>query len=211
MTNQREQLEKLLDEIGKQTSKSLKNKELLSEFVEAVEDQPLLLWDSERIDDLALAALRVLLLDVIEDEEQEILWVQKTFAFITQSLLRAREQAFENSKLFDILKNRVVLLHSHDDFFIDILDYFFFHNTPIEKETERAERRAFVLQKVAAMQVQDLRVLEHYNQDLKNEEYLLEVEHKLLDKYNFTDKELVEAQLLSDTLFKYIWHQLSKK
>ncbi len=211
MTNQCEQLERLLDEIGKQTSKSVKNKELLGKFVEAVEDQPLLLWDSERINDLALAALRVLLLDIIEDEEQEILWVQKTFAFITQSLLRAREQEFEDSKLFDILKNRVVLLHSHDDFFIDILDYFFFHNTPVQKETERAERRAFVLGRVAAMQAQDLRVLEHYDQDLKNDEYLLEVEHKLLDKYNFTDKELVEAQLLSDTLFKYVWYQLSKK
>ncbi len=211
MTNQCEQLEKLLDEIGEQTSKAVKNNELFDKFVEAIEEQPLLLWNSERINDLALAALRILLLDSIEDEEQEIRWVQKTFAFITQSLLRARENVAEASELFDILKNRVVLLHSHDDFFIDILDYFFFHDTPIKKETDRIERRAFILKKVAAMQAQDLRVLENYNQDLKNDEYLLEVEYKLMEKYGFSEEELVEAQLLSDTLFKYVWHQLSKR
>ncbi|MBS9767728.1 MAG: hypothetical protein KGV44_09350 [Flavobacteriaceae bacterium] len=208
--NSREYLQSLVSEALSQTDRGGKTKKILREIVEAVNEQPLLLWDIEAIEPLSQVALRVLLLDVIEDEEAEIAWVNKSFAYITQALLKAREDGKTDAELFDILKNRVVLLHSHDDFFVDILDYFFFHNTPIEKETDRADRRAFVLQRISAMQVCDLQTLEKYDKQLKNDAYLLEVEQNLLDKYQFSANDLMEAQLLSDALFKYIWHQLSK-
>lgn len=205
--NKKEQLYYLLEEILNQTGRSGKTKQLLVELVEAVNDQPLLLWDDTKIESLSQAALRVLLLDCIEDEDTEIAWAHKVYAYTTQALLRAREEGKSHSELFDILRSRVILLHSHDDFFLDTLDYFFFHDTPIEKETDRNERRAFILKRIAAMQVQDLRTLESYHKELKEDEYLLNVEENLLDKYNFAEEELIEAQLLSDTLFKYIWHQ----
>ncbi len=205
-----EQLCEMLTQILEQKTIGAETRQLLKKLVEAVNEQPLLLWEKPQITALSQAALRVLLLDIIEDEEEEISWVQKTYAFITQALLKAREEGQSAEQLFAILKNRVVLLHSHDDFFIDILDYFFFHNTPIEKETDRTDRRAFILQRIAAMQVQDLNVLETYDKELQNDTYLVEAEHKLLDKYTFTNDDLMEAQLLSDALFKYIWYQHKK-
>lgn len=207
MNTAEKQLHSLIDDVLNQTDRGAKTKQLLAKLVEAVNDQPLLLWESTKIVELSQAALRVLLLDIIEDEETEIAWAHKTYAYITQALLSARGAEKEEADLFDILQNRVILLHSHDDFFIEILDYFFFHNTPIKKDTDRSDRRAFVLQRIAAMQVQDLRTLESYDKELKDNEYLLGVEQKLLDSYQFTDDELMEAQLLSDALYKYIWHQ----
>lgn len=208
MSMQEDQLHRLIDEVVSQTSRGAKSNQLLKHLVEAVNHQPLLLWDSLKLKELSQAALRVLLLDSIEEEEEEIAWVHKTYAFITQSLVQARENGCEKSELFDILRNRVILLHSHDDFFIETLDYFFFHNTAATSQTDRNDRRAFILQRIAAMQVQDLHTLESYDKELKQDDYLLEAEQKLLDKYAFSSDELMEAQLLSDTLFKYIWHQL---
>lgn len=209
MSTQKEQLGKLIDRVLTQKSRDRGSKELLENLVEAVNDQPLLLWDSKKLSQLSSVALRVLLLDIITDEEEEIAWVHKTYAYITQALLNARANGADKASLFDILKNRVILLHSHDDFFMETLDYFFFHNTPITEETERAERRSFVLKKIAAMQVKDLQTLEAYDKELNKDEYLLAVEQTLLDKYQFSENELVEAQLLLDTLYKYIWHQIT--
>lgn len=207
MNSNEKQLQELVNELLSQTGNG-GSKKLYEELVEAVNDCPLLLWDTEGIDTLSQAALRILLLDVIEEEDAEIQWAHKTYAFITQALLRGRAAEAEVSVLFKILRNRVILLHSHDDFFLDTLDYFFFHGTPVAQETDRNERRAFLLKRIAAMQVQDLQTLETYDKDLKADDYLLDAEQKLLDKYQFSEEELIEAQLLSDTLFKYIWHQI---
>ncbi|PVX51075.1 hypothetical protein C7377_1408 [Balneicella halophila] len=207
MNTDEKQLNSLIDDILNHSGRGGKINQLLQNLVEAVNDQPLLLWDSKKIEALSQVALRVLFLDCIDDEDEEIQWAHKTFAYITQALVSGREKGKEDSELFHILRSRVILLHSHDDFFIDTLDYFFFHDTPIQKDTDRYDRRAFILRRIAAMQTQDLRTLESYNNELYQDEYLLEAEQTLSDKYQFSEEELVEAQLLSDTLFKYIWHQ----
>ncbi len=208
MNKEKKELNLLLKEVLEQNNGSKNTRSLLNEIVVQIAKSPLLLWDDDEIKELAVVALRVLFLDVIESEEDEILWANKTFAYITQSLLKAREKNATAAELFGILKNRVLLLHSHDDFFIDILSYFFFHNAPVEKESEQFERRAFLLRKIAAMQFCDLKTLEKYYKDLQNDSYLIEVEQNVLGKYEFTEEEIVEAQLLLDALFKYIWHQL---
>lgn len=206
MDEQDRQLKKMLRQALAETGRTSKMHELLGKIVEETDKAPLLLWNSEEIDSLAQAALRVLLFDIIEDEEKEIAWVHRTFAYITQALLRAREEERKEEDLFEILKNRVILLHSHDDFFMETLDYFFFHNTKVQN-VDVQEKRSYLLKRVAAMQAKDLLTLDEYKENLGNDSYLQEIEQKLLDKYTFSEQELVEAQLLLDTLYKYIWYK----
>lgn len=204
MNVSKEQLSLLFDKIFVAQAQTPSMIDSLIQMIEIVDKSPLLLWNNEEIDRLAKASVYVLICDVIEDEETEIKWALRSFAYITQSLVRARKQDASSETLFDILKHRVMLLNSHDDFFFDTLKYFLYHNAP-EKENKPLELNNFLREQVYAMQYQDLMTLEKYMPDLANDIFLTETLENIEEKYHFDEKQLVEAQLLSDTLFKYIW------
>lgn len=210
MDTDKDRLNDLLCRLDADRGSTGKMHKLLNEVVSITMNNPLILWNEDEVKNLSQIALRVLFFDAIEEEEQEIVWAHLTFAYITQALLKARDEESTDEELFEILKNRLILLHSHDDFFFETIDYFFFNDEEIIKATTKEERRSFVMKHITAMQAIDIITLGNYRQDLGGEEYLLEVEEKVNLKYQFTKEELTEAQLLLDTLFKYIWYKYKK-
>lgn len=197
----------LLDDIFLAQAQTSSMVKALDEMVKLVDDSPLVLWEHDDIERLAKASIYVLFCDVITNEDVEIRWALRTYAYITQALLKARERNDSPEKLFEILKHRVMLLNSHDDFFFETLQYFLFHKAQ-QKETppDPKELTQFLRARVASMQYQDLMMLEKYIPDLMNDEFLMSVAEQVEDKYNFNEQQLVEAQLLSDTLFKFVWY-----
>lgn len=210
MDTDKDRLNALLYRLDADRGSTGKMYKLLNEVVEITMNSPLMLWNDDEIKNLSKIALRVLFFDAIEEEEKEIAWAHLTFAYITQALLKAREENATEDVLFDILKNRLILLHSHDDFFFETIDFFFFNDEEIIKQTSKEERRSFVMRQITAMQAMDILTLGNYKQDLGGEEYLLEAEQKINSKYQFTKQELTEAQLLLDALFKYVWYKYKK-
>lgn len=208
MKYQKERLLGILDEIFVAQAQSSPMIQALQKLVVVVDEEPLLLWEDDEITRLAKAAVYVLFCDIIEDENEEIQWALRTFSYITQALVRARDAEASSDLLFEILRHRVMLMHSHDDFFFETFKYFLFHDaTDSDQIPEEKELNMYLRERVAAIQYQDLITLERYVPNLNNDEFLNELVDEIEERYHFDKQQLAEAQLLSDTLFKFVWYQ----
>jgi len=156
----------------------------------SLQANPLLLWESSQVSQLGKSIILMLHLDLIDDEEK----MPET----------------DICELFRIRKDRIILLKSFDDFFVDSLQEIYFANEkPVNREAYNEQRKA-VLSRVPLMQFSDIFDIEQDYPNLRDDEFLLETANFIEMEDEITSDNLREANLLHKTLFKYELQRLKE-
>ncbi|RXQ93880.1 hypothetical protein EO244_09885 [Ancylomarina salipaludis] len=177
----------------------------------SLQANPLLLWESSQVSQLGKSIILMLHLDLIDDEEKNIGLTLLAYLFLSKGIQNEEKMPETDiCELFRIRKDRIILLKSFDDFFVDSLQEIYFANEkPANREAYNEQRKA-VLSRVPLMQFSDIFDIEQDYPNLRDDEFLLETANYIEMEDEITSDNLREANLLHKTLFKYELQRLKE-
>lgn len=175
----------------------------------SLQENPLLLWDSNQISQLGKSLILMLHLDLIDDEEKSIGIVLLAYLFLSKGIQKEEQMPeIDLCEMFRIRKDRVILLKSFDDFFVDSLQEIYYANEKAaDRETHNEQRKA-VLSRLPLMQFSDIYDIEQDYPNLRDDEFLLDTANFIELEDEITSDNLREAQLLHKILFKHTLQRL---
>jgi len=187
-------------------------KENLRSIYQSVKKEPLLLWDDAYISQLGKVIIMMLHLDLFDDEEQNIGLVHLSYLFVTRGIEKEESLApdYDTCELFRLRKDRIILMKSFDDFFVDSLQEFYYsENKAKDMDTYNDQRKA-VLSRLPYLQFSDIQLIEQDYKNLRNDEYLLETANFIEHDNEISVENIKEALLLHKVLYKYTFQKLKE-
>lgn len=184
----------------------------LRKIYSALKKDPLLLWDDSFVSQLGKSIIMMIHWDLIDDEDENIGLAHLAYLFISKAIEREENMQPEIDKceLFRLRKDRIIVLKSFDDFFVESLQSFYFADNKANDLDTYNEQRKAVLSRLPYMQFSDIYLLEQDYPNLRDDEYLLEVSNLIEHNQEFTSENLNEAFLLHKILYKFTYEQLKK-
>jgi hypothetical protein len=175
-----------------------------------LKNEPFIFWEDALISQLGKAIIMMLHFDLIDDEEQNIGLAHLSYLFISRGILREKSLTPEpdTSELFRLRKDRIILMKSFDDSFVDSLQEFYFSNTKAKDLDEYNEQRKAVLSRLPYLQFADIHLIEQDYNNLKNDEYLLEIANLIEHENEISEENLKEGFLLHKILYKHTYQKL---
>lgn len=212
MTSSIEQLRELiLQAIEKgQNGKIRACKEDLNAIYKWMKKEPFLLWDDVAISQLGKAIIMMLHMDLIDEEEQNIGLAHLSFLYITRGIEKEESLAPEEdtNELFRLRKDRIILMKSFDDSFVDSLQDFYFADSKAKDLDEYNDQRKEVLSRMPYLQFADIHLIEQDYNNLRDDEYLLETANFIEHENDISDENLNEGLLLHKILYKHTQQKL---
>jgi len=194
-----------------QNGKTRACNEQLRLIYSSLKENPLLLWDSKQVSQLGKSLILMLHLDLIDDEEKNIGLVLLAYLFLSKGIQQEEKMPeIDLCEMFRIRKDRIILLKSFDDFFVDSLQEIYFAN---EKATNREtynDQRKAVLSRLPLMQFSDIYAIEQDYPNLRDDEFLLETANYIELEEEITSENIREASLLHKILFKHTFQKLKE-
>lgn len=188
------------------------SKKALNLIYSSLKENPFLLWDDVLISQLGKAIIMMIHWDLIEDEDENIGLAHLAYIFLSKGIEKEESMQPESDlcELFRIRKDRVILLKSFDDFFVDSLQDFYFADNKAQDLDAYNEQRKAVLSRMPYMQFSDIYLIEQDYPNLRDDEFLLEVANFLEHDTDFTNENLKEAFLLHKILYKHTIEKVKK-
>lgn len=185
-------------------------KEDLRTLYTSIKNEPFLLWDDAFISQLGKAIIMMLHMDLIDDEEQNIGLAHLSYVFITRGIEKEESLApdYDTCELFRLRKDRIILLKSFDDSFVDSLQEFYYANEKAKDRDDYNQQRKTVLSRMPYLQFADIHAIEADYTNLRNDEYLLETANYIEHDNEITAEALNEALLLHKILYKHTLKKL---
>jgi len=194
-----------------QNGKTRACNEQLRLIYSSLQEYPILLWDSNQVSQLGKSLILMLHLDLIDDEEKNIGLVLLAYLFLSKGIQQEEKMTeIDLCEMFRIRKDRIILLKSFDDFFVDSLQEIYFAN---EKATNREtynDQRKAVLSRLPLMQFSDIYAIEQDYPNLRDDEFLLETANYIELEEEITSDNIREASLLHKILFKHTFQKLKE-
>ena len=184
-------------------------KEDLRILYASIKGEPFLLWEDAFVSQMGKAIIMMLHMDLIDDEEQNIGLAHLSYLYITKGIEKEENLASDcdTSELFRLRKDRIILMKSFDDSFVDSLQEFYYSNDKaIDRDAYNLQRKT-VLSRMPFLQFADIHSIEADYKNLRNDEYLLETANYIEHDNEITAETLNEASLLHKILYK---HSLQK-
>ena len=187
-------------------------KEELRILYTSIKNEPFLLWDDAFVSQMGKAIIMMLHMDLIDDEEQNIGLAHLSYVFISRGIEREESLApdYDTCELFRLRKDRVILLKSFDDSFVDSLQEFYYANEKAKDRDTYNLQRKTVLSRMPYLQFADIHAIEEDYQNLRNDEYLLETANYIEHDNEITAEALKEAFLLHKILYKHTLQKLKE-
>lgn len=184
----------------------------LNAIYKSIKKDPFLLWDDVAISQLGKAIIMMLHFDLIDEEEKNIGLAHLSYLFITRGIEREESLAPEEdpSELFRLRKDRIILLKSCDDSFVDSLQEFYFSDSEAEDLDTYNQQRKAVLARLPYLQFADIHLIEQDYNNLRDDEYLLETANYIENENEISDENLKEGLLLLKILYKHTYQQLKE-
>ncbi|MGZ2369832.1 hypothetical protein ACXR6G_08620 [Ancylomarina sp. YFZ004] len=177
----------------------------------SLQTNPLLLWDSSQISQLGKSLILMLHIDMIDDEEKSIGLVLLAYLFLSKGIQKEEQMPeIDLCEMFRIRKDRVILLKSFDDFFVDSLQEIYYANEKAADREAFNEQRKAVLSRLPLMQFSDIYDIEQDYPNLRDDEFLLDTANFIELEDEITSDNLREAQLLHKILFKHTLQRLKE-
>ena len=194
-----------------QNGKTRARNEQLRLIYSSLQENPLLLWDSSQVSQLGKSLILILHIDMIDNEEKSIGLVLLSYLFLSKGIQK-EEQMPETDlcEMFRIRKDRVILLKSFDDFFVDSLQDIYYANEKAADREAYNEQRKAVLSRLPLMQFSDIYDIEQDYPNLRDDEFLLDTANFIELEDEITSDNLREAQLLHKILFKHTLQRLKE-
>ena len=177
----------------------------------SLQTNPLLLWESSLVSQLGKSLILMLHLDMIDDEDKSIGLVLLAYLFLSKGIQK-EEQMPETDpcEMLRIRKDRVILLKSFDDSFVDSLQEIYYANEKAADREAYNEQRKAVLSRLPLMQFSDIYDIEQDYPNLKDDEFLLDTANFIEMEDEITSDNLREAQLIHKVLFKQTLQRLKE-
>jgi len=191
--------------------KQAKAKQNLKYIYAEIEKSPFILWDDEIISHIGKCIIIMIYLDIFDDEDINIKLAHLAFVYISKGI-HSEESKGEDTcqdEIFRMRKDRLIILKSFDDFFVDSLISFYYSNDKAENQKEYYEQRKIVLEKLPVLQYAEINNIEQEYEDLKNDEFLLQTSNYLEYETEFEIDDLKEGQILLKLLYKNTYQKLS--
>ena len=197
-------------ELG-QNGKTRARNEQLRKIYSTLKTNPLILWESNQISQLGKSLILMLHIDMIDDEEKSIGLVLLAYLFLSKGIQKEEQMPeIDLCEMFRIRKDRVILLKSFDDFFVDSLQEIYYSNEKAADREAYNEQRKAVLSRVPLMQFSDIYDIEQDYPNLRDDEFLLDTANYIEAEEEITSDNLREAQLLHKILFKHTLQRLKE-
>ena len=195
-----------------QNGKTRACNEQLRTIYATLKTEPLILWESSQVSQLGKSLLLMLHLDLIDDEEKNIGLVLLAYLFLSKGIQNEEQMPeIDFCEMFRIRKDRIILLKSFDDFFVDSLQEIYFANEkPANREAYNEQRKA-VLSRVPFMQFSDIYDIEQDYPNLRDDEFLLDTANFIESGEEMTSEHIKEAKLLHNILFKQSFQKLKEE
>ncbi|MCZ4694843.1 hypothetical protein [Ancylomarina euxinus] len=194
-----------------QNGKTKACNEQLRLIYSSLQKDPLLLWDSSQVSQLGKSIILMLHLDLVDDEEKSIGLVLLAYLFLSKGIQKEEQMPeIDLCEMFRIRKDRVILLKSFDDFFVDSLQEIYYANEKAtDRETYNQQRKA-ALSRLPLMEFSDIYDIEQDYPNLRDDEFLLDTANFIELEDEITSENLREAQLLHKILFKHSLQKLKE-
>ena len=194
-----------------QNGKTRARNEQLRAIYATIKTDPLILWDSNQVSQLGKSLILMLHIDMIDDEEKNIGLVLLAYLFLSRGIQK-EEQMTETDlcEMFRIRKDRVILLKSFDDFFVDSLQEIYYSNEKAADREAYNEQRKAVLSRLPLMQFSDIYDIEQDYPNLRDDEFLLDTANYIEAEEEITSEHIKEANLLHKILFKHTLQRLKE-
>ena len=177
----------------------------------SLQAKPLLLWDSSHVSQLGKSLILMLHLDLIDDEEKSIGLVLLAYLFLSKGIQKEEKMPeIDLCEMFRIRKDRIILLKSFDDFFVDSMQEIYYVNEKAADREAYNEQRKAVLSRLPFMQFSDIYDIEQDYPNLRDDEFLLDTANFIEMEDEITSDNLREAQLLHKILFKHTLQRLKE-
>lgn len=194
-----------------QNGKTRACNEQLRLIYSSLQESPLLLWDSNHVSQLGKSLILILHLDLIDDEEKSIGLVLLAYLFLSKGIQNEVQMPeIDLYEMFRIRKDRIILLKSFDDFFVDSLHEIYYANEKAADREAYNEQRKAVLSRLPLMEFSDIYDIEQDYPNLRDDEFLLDTANFIEMKDEITSDNLREAQLLHKILFKQTLQKLKE-
>ncbi|WP_421919056.1 hypothetical protein [Marinifilum sp.] len=187
-------------------------KSTLREIYAEIKSDPFLLWDDTYVSQVGKAIIMMIHWDLIEDEDENIGLAHLAYLFISKAIEKEESLKPESDKceLFRLRKDRIIIMKSFDDFFVESLQNFYFADHKASDLDTYNEQRKAVLSRLPFMQFSDIYLIEQDYPNLRDDEFLLELANMIEHEQEFTNENLKEAFLLHKILYKHTYEQLKE-
>ena len=214
MTDRIEKFRELVTEAieNGQNGKIKASKVALHSIYDEIKIDPFILWEDSFVSQLGKALIMMIHWDLIDDEDENIGLAHLAYLYISKAIEKEENLQPENDKceLFRLRKDRIIVMKSFDDFFVESLQSFYFaDNKAADLDTYNEQRKA-VLSRLPFMQFSDIYLIEQDYPNLRDDEFLLELANFIEHDQEFTNEHLKEAFLLHKILYKFTYEQLKK-
>ncbi len=180
-------------------------KEKLRTIYSCIKENPSILWETPHIASMGKSIILMIHLDLFDDEEENIELAHWAYLFISKGLHQELSQPTpDTAKCFMLHRDRIILLKSFDDFFVDSLRAFYYSDKLNCDMDTYLEQRRVVLTRIPLLILSDIYEIEQMYENLNNDTYLLEVANYLEKELVVTKEELEEASLLHRVLYQYL-------
>ena len=194
-----------------QNGKTRARNEQLRTIYSTLKTNPLILWESSHVSQLGKSLLLMLHIDMIDDEEKSIGLVLLAYLFLSKGIQKEEQMPeIDLCEMFRIRKDRVILLKSFDDFFVDSLQEIYYSNEKAADREAYNEQRKAVLSRVPLMQFSDIYDIEQDYPNLRDDEFLLDTANYIEAEEEITSEHINEAKLLHKILFKRSFQKLKE-
>lgn len=187
-------------------------KSALRDIYSTIKKDPFLLWEDSYVSQLGKAIIMMIHWDMIDDEDENIGLAHLAYLYISKAIEKEENIQPESDKceLFRLRKDRIIIMKSFDDFFVESLQNFYFADNKATDLDSYNEQRKAVLSRLPFMQFSDIYLIEQDYPNLRDDEFLLELANMIEHDQEFTNENLKEAFLLHKILYKFTYEELKK-
>jgi hypothetical protein len=187
-------------------------KSALRDIYSRIKKDPFLLWEDSYVSQLGKSIIMMIHWDLIDDEDENIGLAHLAYLYISKGIEREEnlQPESDNCELFRLRKDRIIVLKSFDDFFVESLQNFYFADNKTSDLDTHNEQRKAVLSRMPFMQFSDIYLIEQHYPNLRDDEFLLDLANFIEHDQEFTNEHLKEAFLLHKILYKHTYEQLKK-
>lgn len=196
-------------ELG-QNGKIRAGKIALKTIYQEIKKDPFVLWNDTFISQLGKSIIIMIHWDLIDDEEENIGLAHLAYLYISKAIEQEENLHSETDscELFRLRRDRIIIMKSFDDFFVDSLQDFYFSDNKADNLDSHNQQRKIVLARIPFMQFSDIYNIEQDYPNLRDDEFLLDLANYIEHEQEFTDENLKEAFLLHKILFKHTYEKL---